>query len=1360
MFSRSAKTAAASATPTAAASSKAQPSIKAKADSTSSVDPKDISSSAANLTRQSLHVLHQFLAYADPESAGLLPLTDQDDPSIPAALDQVEPEIPIPEWNILYTTTSPPATPGGFASSITVRSHPDPNRYLFSVQSILPGVTARQFWTLMASAENRKLWDNTVEEGAVKRWLSSEPQLGSKDASASHASTETARAVAARVELLRFGSIFMVAKARDMVLLSVDARLPSKPTPTGSAGPLRLVSTSESVVDPSLPPRKGYTRFELKTGGFMVEDLGDDGVPDSFAQVSSSELGKSPSSAASTKGSHIRKGLLALGRRARSNSTSSSSGSRHLRSGSDSVDPATPPAYVPIRDPRGPAVCITQVSDLGEMAAWVPASVIKMVASTLVPRSIASVAKVAKTMQVSPALYRDFEQQPASDEDIAAESLGQAGGTWYKHRTLPAMVGKGNLRKPRPPAELNLQAPLVAVPSNPQPVATSRLSEVPEVPSAPGRRDASPRESTDRVHGTSQMAAPSLAVHQQAQRPALAAAPAPAQPKSPLPARTSSLPGSPVLDRTALSVPVSPNKLTSPGSPLARPAMLLDLQSLAPPAFGDRRMHRSHGTASPASPGMFTSTDSDIGPDDHMSYSASSLTSSAMLSPTKIKKRFIALTPSEGTETVPGSVAASDFEEAGHGDYLSKGKSSDRAVYGLAAHQFKRATLHLASGGQQESLQDGDGQENEAAGDETLRQNGPASPSSAVLAMSPAEKRSRLLSNEYFAAHVDGGRYRAQQRSDSSSGDSSGRQYGALRIEAHQDADDRHHREAAPGLNRKMRRLSSALYAEMERRQNSQSGFSPRSFQSNQPLPSIDVRHEEPLASQESSDLVALLADALSESMPFMADDNVQVKEQARRVSAMLLAGSDALALSLAPGARESLGLQLDGLSTPSEQSEPPTPRLSEGFESVDEQAVGSTGKEKAKEGRSKYPDSLSAQPRKPSVGAQQQHRRSRKVSVNSGARSISVSAARADVVASTESVISVRGAKPNKSCVSGSNNAASGVPAEQQSTTSSGFTNAAGSDGSSQLASSTAKTSLLNSSGDIAAASTGTEQVAEQVAGTVPATKAVETLRELDRTSRRTPRAVKRTLVTSAPTATMSSGANRNSTRNSGYGARLLSGLAYYSGYSWYYSPPTAAAGEGQRASLVDPAAPIAAGAVTIAKGSGGGLHRPISIRSTASNGPRIPSQHSIGRRKTRANYKLENNAKLHPFPGSLGKRTGQMSSYGASGPASNAAAESVRGGPATNGGGDGGKAALPPPITGFGVGRMRRYPSTGTATDPYRRLSRPNVNSSAGREGREDELAGGVPEELPHGLDEADEDESWEDDSIPAHAQHAQHA
>lgn len=1255
-------------------------------------------SSASDLTQQSLQVLHQFLAYADPESAHLLPLphNDASTSSIPSGREQIEPEIPIPEWNILYTTTSPPPTPRGFASSITVRSHPDPNRYLFSVQSTLPGVTARQFWSLMASAENRKLWDNTVEEGGVKRWLASEMHGTSPSSDGREPSSELARAVAARVELLRFGSIFMVAKARDMVLLSVDARLPSQPTSSRTGanttvdnGPLRLVSTSQSIVDPSLPPRKGYTRFELKTGGFMVEDLGDDGVPDVVASSSTqrgdSQLGKSPS-ASSAKGSHLRKGLLALGRHGRSNS-SGSSGSRHPRHPSDPADiqasathaVRTPP---PIRDPRGPAVRVTQVSDLGEMAAWVPASVIKMVASTLVPRSIASVAKIAKTMPVSPALYRDFGQQVHSEDTAVVEALGQVGGTWYRHRTLPTMVGYGALSRPRSLVAPKLPPPPAGASLTSESIPPARLPDVPGVIPAPGEAHAERENAATALETCSEPVPPKTRPALEVAKEPMVSTQAPAQPQNPLPPRTSSLPGTPVLDRTVPSLPGSPNKLHLPGSPLARPAMLLDLQSLAPPSFPDRLLRRSPSGASPASPGMFTSTDSDLGLDDPMSCSISSLTSAAALSPARMRKRFIAVTPSEGTETVPGSVAASDFEEAGRGDYLSKGRTSDQPIYGLAAPQFKRATLNLAPGEPQEILED---LEDGTVADVTARQADPASPSSVALTMSPAEKRSRLLSNEYFAAHVDsssGKRGNRHRQGDGLDGAC------AARHAAMADHDEQHDRQlprAAPELERKMRRLSCALYAEMERRQHSQSGFSPRSVKSSVPLPSIDVQCEAPLRSHESSDLVSLLADALAESMPFMTDDQMQVREQARRVSAMLLAGSDALALSLAPGARESLGLQLDGLSTPSERSEPPTPRSSAGY-SETEVAKEGKGKGKAK-AKAKYPDSLGVSAAGPG------YRRSRKVSVNSTARSISVSASRPEVMAHTESVISHRThRRPERAPTEVATTA-------HDSTTSSAFTNPSSNGGSSQLArsTSTADTSVFNSNVDLPASKEGSTKAApgnNAVATSTAAIGAVESLRELDRTSRRSVRAVKRTLVTSAPPL-------QTSARSSGYGERLLSGLAYYTGYSWYVSASPSPG-------VVAPATATAQ-RVSIGPNPGtGGLVRPISTRGT----PSIPAHHSIGRRKTRANYKLENNAKLHPFPGSLGKRSSSIP-------------------PPTPSPGPGGAHHMPPPITGFGLGRMRRYPilpnPPPTHFDPK-----------------------------THHLPTDDDDDSWEDDSL-LHTPHA---
>lgn len=746
----------------------------------------------------------------------------------------------------------------------------------------------------MASAENRALWDTTVEEGAVKRFLSTDQ--------ASPQNKTKARAVAARVELLRFGSIFMVAKARDMVLLSVDARLPS------TDGRLRLVSTSQSVTDPSLPPRKGYTRFELKTGGFMVEDLGDDGVPD----PPPSELSKSPTAIA---GSHIRKGLAALG---------------------------LAPSDKPKRDPRGPAVRITQVSDLGEMAAWVPERVIKMVASTLVPRSIASVAKVARTMSVSSALYQDYKEEEQSEE-VNSERL-EGGGTWYKHRTLPAMVGQGVLRKPDPPQTVSTKKSVLG----------KHESVLVPIQANVDRQEIQQEAVVVVVKDVFSSAAGADKENTTPSTPNPKPVPS-AQPLSPLPPRISSLPPTPTTNRIA----------PPPSSPLKRANMQLDLQSLAPPRFATSSM-----TSSPGSPAMAVSVDSTIS------------------SPTR--KKVFPITPSDGTETVPGSVSSEQLEESGTGDYITKG------VYGspLLGKEFARATLHLAA-------RDEDG---EHPGDTTIT----AGP------MSPAEKRSRLLSSEYFPSHAHG--------------------------EGKEEV-----------LDRKMRGLSSALYAEMERRRTSSA-----------------------LPTSPSTQLVELLADALSESLPFLPGS--LAKEQTSRVSAMLFAGSDALALSLAPGARDSLGL---GLNL-GDLSEPTTPA------------------------------STTSSRRKVSVG--------RKISISS----------KADLVRGRTSIESV------------------------------------------------------------ASRSTRGED-----------TKVLSTLRKLDK--------------------------SKTASRES-YSAKLIDNLAYYSGYSWYYTSNT-----------------------------------PSSKPSGVRNG-------SIGRKQTRANYKLENNAKLHPFPS-------------ASTPKSNHLHNNPN---------------LPPIITGWGLGRMHRLPST----------------------------------------------------------------
>jgi hypothetical protein len=162
-----------------------------------------------------------------------------------------------------------------------------------------------------------------------------------------------------------------VASKRDMVLLSIDSQLPS------TDGRLRLLSTSTSIQDARIPLKKGYARFHLEIGGFLVEDLGN---PD--------------------------------GARGSSNA----------------------------------GVRVTQLSDLGEMASWVPSSIIRMVASTMVPRSINTITKVAAKMKVPSALTQQGNGYAGQGEDgRELERLSDVGGTWHPGRHLPPIWSRSEV---------------------------------------------------------------------------------------------------------------------------------------------------------------------------------------------------------------------------------------------------------------------------------------------------------------------------------------------------------------------------------------------------------------------------------------------------------------------------------------------------------------------------------------------------------------------------------------------------------------------------------------------------------------------------------------------------------------------------------------------------------------------------------------------------------------------------------------------------------------------------------------------------------------------------------------------------
>ncbi|SPO38971.1 uncharacterized protein PSFLO_04450 [Pseudozyma flocculosa] len=1285
---------------------------KAAADSTTPTTagpPSDPS----QLTAESLRVLHRFLSFADPDSADQLPLQRDadDDPSADHFARHAAREVAIADWTVLYSSAPPStsaATSNGSASTqqpfvptLTVRAHPDPNRNLYSVQSTIPGVSARQFWSLMATAENRRLWDSTVEEGSVHRWLAQEldsrsdgTRAGPDDSDDGEAARprDIAEATAARVELFRFGSIFMVAKARDMVLLSVDARLPpADGAPPSAEAPLRLVSTSCCTVDPSLPPRKGYTRFPLQVGGFMVEDLGDDGLSDLPDDPSVEQRMRH---AAPPNGRQLR----ALGRRRPSASSASSGPAKagHAAEGS------TAPGFHRRRDPRGSAVLITQVSDLGEMAAWVPASVVKMVASTLVPRSIASIGKVAKTMQVHRALYdAAAEESHGGSSSTSLPSWTSrdklaGGGEWYARRRLPAMIGTGCLCRPMTievgPGKTAAPAAPAAAASQ-KTVAETAQAAVEAADSSPGPEPEPQSALGLDLSAQAVCASPVPPPEPIAKEGILRPPPIVAELATP-PPRVSSLPGTPSGTATAGALPTSPLRSppapTSPSKP--KPGLSIDLLGLNPLPFRPSDAispyipGRSPGMSSGMSPGMYS--DSDAGLDDMMS-SISALSTPGRLG-AKSGRRFdpaFSISPSDGgTETVPGSVAASELEEFGMGDYLSKGRRArdlnlnlqlSRQLYGLNNEQLSRSALILtpSSPGREE-----DEPIEELQADETFvpSEGGPSvsggggfgggyghihstprreageplpfvgsfSPSGSyrerALSLSPAARRANLLSQELLAAET---RSAADQ-------------------------------QGAKELDRRLRRMSRALVAEVEkrnRRQRSGSGHCSSSSESHPAgYATSKPRREASGESQRTEpkeDVIDLLAEALSQSLPMAhileetgradgTDEGLDraankgksrgrdarrqqervVLETARSVSAMLLAGSDAFAMALAPAARESLALGFDGLSTASEASEPRTPGL-EDERSPTSSIVEAKSSVKAK----RFPIGLGSRPGEPSSASYASGAlplRTRKPSVNSTARSISVS----NAFAQPEIVTTVTHAV-SRSYIFGTASVIS--------------SNGRGSDLASDAAAGTSTSSLTPPSGHSTGASTNT--MATSRSGVSEERLAVEKLKALKAKHLPTRRSVHHQRVASRPGGSIVHRKSNSGLRPGAYA--MMSGLI---GFAWPGRGAVAAAADADANTSSAAAAPSVAEGVP-ARGAAAKLGHsqpqavpgkpPTAVRasilstsaasshSSVPGRPRIPAKGSVGRLKSRQNYRLDLNSKLHPFPGSdsLGRAHGR---------------------------------------------------------------------------------------------------------------------
>jgi hypothetical protein len=151
--------------------------------------------SIGSMIERSQCLLERFLEYVDPTLLNRTPSSQVD--------------IPITQWDTLYSSqSSTSSTTTSISPSIIVRSHPSPSKNLFSVQSVVPGINARQFWSLMADSSNRSLWDSTIEMSQIEWWLG---DLARKETGIEEEDREVLQAAAhrlsARVEMMRFGSM-------------------------------------------------------------------------------------------------------------------------------------------------------------------------------------------------------------------------------------------------------------------------------------------------------------------------------------------------------------------------------------------------------------------------------------------------------------------------------------------------------------------------------------------------------------------------------------------------------------------------------------------------------------------------------------------------------------------------------------------------------------------------------------------------------------------------------------------------------------------------------------------------------------------------------------------------------------------------------------------------------------------------------------------------------------------------------------------------------------------------------------------------------------------------------------------------